>query len=65
MKNCWAKHRLTNSIRQLLKCMFTFEWKERPNISDIINNDWFDSSFEKNEYYLRPRKQTFKGNEIK
>lgn len=35
---------LTCAVKNLLKFIFTFEWVSRPNVTEIIKNEWFSKS---------------------
>jgi hypothetical protein len=52
----WIKNmKLQYTAKQLIKSIFTFEWKNRPNILDIINSDWINNTKEPKDYNLRSR----------
>jgi hypothetical protein len=52
----WIKNmKLQYTAKQLIKAIFTFEWKNRPNILDIINSEWLKNTLEPKDYNLRSR----------
>lgn len=49
-------YKLSCTVKNLIKWIFTFEWINRPSINDIINNQSFQTWLsESNEYNLRKR----------
>lgn len=72
LKFCWGKKtNISTQTKQFVKWIFTFEWKKRPSITDIIKNQYLislsdtstptnTSIVNKQQYNLRRRKKITK-----